>query len=193
MAIHPERRENLLEEATAFTRRWLFRFSAASKDKFPNWSGMEPNAVESNGTAENDRASWELFLGCRAPGGVAVHFDIDPVLQFNAEGQLRRLYWAGQRYAAESGRLLRLQRESLGGPIRFTEHPLDPATEQQLCAACLERLAAAADMIRQRQYDSVGCIPSPPDAEALADSLASAAATLQRLSGSFTIAAHRQV
>lgn len=187
MAIRPERRENLLEEATAFARRWLFRFSAAAKGKLANSLGNEPS-----GTAGDDQASWELFLGCRAQGGVAVHFDIDPVLQFNAAGQLRRLYWAGQRYAAENGHLLWLQRESLGGQIRFSEQPLDPAVEQQLCAACLELLTAALEMIRQRLYDSVGCFPVPPDVEALADSITTAVATLERLTGGFVIAAHRQ-
>jgi hypothetical protein len=156
LAINPHPRENLLFEATAYDRRLLLRLPVALA-----WlSPIESNDIASLWSREfSSLTQWELFVGWRKTGGWSVYFDVQPVLQFNALNQLRRIYGGGQRYMAVGGRLKLLQRDRLGGHIRFEEQQLASPAEQEVLHTCLLFLRATADLLDESKYTVVGQYP----------------------------------
>ncbi len=156
MAINPQPRENLLLEATAYGRRLLLRLPVP-----PQWlESGQPNEIASFWCREfATLGDWELFVGWRKNGGWSVYFQQQPVLQFNSQHQLRRLYAGGERFSAEMGRLKRLERNELGGQVRFGEQRLDTQTEQWVLASCQLFLSAAADLLGNNQYTLLGQFP----------------------------------
>jgi hypothetical protein len=50
----------------------------------------------------------EIVVGFRHGRSASVYWDLDPVYQFNANGELRRVFSDGLRYAAFNGVLMRL-------------------------------------------------------------------------------------
>ncbi len=103
MAIHEQPRENLLREATAFTRRYRFA---------------------------GDRV--EVFWGVKESGPFSVYFDEQPVLQFTEEGALRRAFADDTRFAAEQGRLVKLMKPTKGGHVQLRREPLGETNQQSL-------------------------------------------------------------
>ncbi|MCA9133548.1 MAG: hypothetical protein KDA45_10355 [Planctomycetales bacterium] len=150
MAVHPQRREDLLVEATAYRQRLLLRVAVPSsfQQLSGEWRAEWPNPAE-----------FELFAGIRPSGAWSLYFDEQPVLQFNALGQLRRLYARGQRYAAESAHLQRLERKTTGGRVRLAAQPLSVAEEQLLLATCGEFLQGAAGQLAAGRFRLLGQIP----------------------------------
>ena len=59
-----------------------------------------------------DIAGNELFIGFRRTGQLSLYWNQDPVYQFNAQQELRRLFFCGTRYAAFERRLRRLDTAS---------------------------------------------------------------------------------
>ena len=64
-----------------------------------------------------------IVIGFRSDSQASLYCDADPVFQFNANNQLRRVYFHGERYAAEQGVLIKLTRESQGGKVVFHREP----------------------------------------------------------------------
>lgn len=52
----------------------------------------------------------EVVVGFRNGGSASLYWDQDPVYQFNADGELRRVFFTGLRYSAQHGSLVRLGR-----------------------------------------------------------------------------------
>lgn len=80
-----------------------------------------PNRIEygfSDGSGE-----W-LFVGIRANGAISFRAGPDRIVQFNAEGCLRRLDWDGSTFRADGARLSLLNRQSEGLRIRWVVQPL---------------------------------------------------------------------
>lgn len=158
MAIEQQRRENLLLEATAYTRRALFRIPRAGLCDIGELS-------DQNGVLREwlnpfrQSAHWELFVGMRRDDGWSIYFDEQPVLQFNSEDQLRRLYVDNQRFAAMEGLLRSLDRPVRGGQVMFTEVEVDAMRHQSVLAACQWFLQAAADALESVSIHRVGLIP----------------------------------
>ncbi len=165
MAIHEHPRENLLLEATAYTRRCLYRVPLAD-------SWMANNRLPRGKTATSSerllrewlepfqpRRAWELFVGVRADHRWSIYFDEQPVLQFNRLNRLRRVFAAGQRYAAHDGRLQRLVRSSPGGQVRLQPVDLDAANQQAVLAACQQFLEQAAFALSSGRAERVGMVP----------------------------------
>ncbi|TWU48100.1 hypothetical protein [Rubripirellula reticaptiva] len=50
----------------------------------------------------------EVVVGFRTGGAASLYWDQDPVFQFNSDHEVRRVYFAGDRYAANAGKLVRL-------------------------------------------------------------------------------------
>ena len=121
MAIHQRKRENLLSDATAYHRRLL----------------IQP----ATGIGFRGRQVRELFVGQRVGGGWSFYFDESPVMQFNPEGQLRRLYLDQRMLAAAEGQLVELLRPARGGQVRLERQPLTVAEQQAVLLALRELLA----------------------------------------------------
>ncbi|MCA9183063.1 MAG: hypothetical protein KDA51_16490 [Planctomycetales bacterium] len=159
MAIRQQRRENLLLEATAYTRRALFRIPRAGLCDIRELS--DPNGVLREWLSPfRQSAHWELFVGMRSDDSWSIYFDEQPVLQFNFEDRLRRLYADNQRYAAVEGRLRLLDRPARGGQVTFAEVEVDAMRHQSVLAACQWFLQAAADALQSVSIHRVGLIPS---------------------------------
>lgn len=60
-----------------------------------------------------------VTIGFRDAGQMSLYCGPDPVFQFNAGQQLRRVFFAGERYAADARHLVRLDRASRGGKVQF--------------------------------------------------------------------------
>jgi len=180
MATDPHRRENLLEQATAYRRRLWLRLPVPSL-----WlAELQPNTIASQWCSSFSNCStWELFVGCRLNGGWSLYFDIEPVLQFNSLGQLRRLYAGGQRYAADNGRLKLMQQPRLGGRIQFNSAYLDTAQMQMTYDSCLLFLEATAALLQGEQFTVLGQFPQA-DVSLVADTQR----LLEQLSTGFSIA-----
>ncbi len=59
-----------------------------------------------------------LLVGFRSKNQLSLYCGADPVFQFNAKGQLRRVFFEGSRLAATNGELAELVRESRGGKVQ---------------------------------------------------------------------------
>jgi hypothetical protein len=180
MAIDPHRRENLLEQATAYRRRLWLRLPVPA-----SWlAAPQSNVIASQWCSSFSNChTWELFLGCRRNGGWSLYFDIEPVLQFNPQGQLRRLYAAGQRYAADDGRLKLLQQPQLGGHMQFKTSYVDTAQTQMTYESCLLFLHATAALLQGQQYTVLGQFPQADE-----NLLAESQQLFEQLSTGFTLA-----
>lgn len=124
MAIHQQKRENLLVQATVYHQRLLLR---------PQKLFFRQQKVV------------ELFAGCRANKGWSFYFDESPVLQFNSDGQLRRLYIQDDKITVFEGHLLKLSRPQLGGQVRHEPHALTDAQQ----ASLLEQLGILLSQTQQ--------------------------------------------
>jgi len=73
-----------------------------------------------------------IVVGFRAQGQVSLYCGADPVFQFNAQQQLRRVYLDGKRYAADNGVLLQLHRPSQGGRVMFQRQAVAPEQSERI-------------------------------------------------------------
>ncbi len=76
-----------------------------------------------------------VVIGFRREGQVSLYCGPDPVFQFNSKRQLRRVFLDGRRFAARSGGLVELTRETRGGRVQFCSTPLDGPTRAKLLSA----------------------------------------------------------
>lgn len=83
-----------------------------------------------------------VVVGFRAGTQMSVYVGADPVYQFNADHQVRRVFYDRQRYAADHGRLLHLQRDTKGGRVQFSPVPITVALEQTILADLQQWLVA---------------------------------------------------
>lgn len=60
-----------------------------------------------------------VTIGFRDAGQMSLYCGPDPVFQFNAGQQLRRVFFEGERYAADARHLVRLDRAARGGKVQF--------------------------------------------------------------------------
>ncbi|MFG0262983.1 MAG: hypothetical protein ACF788_11380 [Novipirellula sp. JB048] len=73
-----------------------------------------------------------VTIGFRAGGQASLYCGADPVFQFNTQHQLRRVHFAGERFAAESGQLVRLDRQQRGGKVQFVSCEVPPADQEAM-------------------------------------------------------------
>lgn len=112
-----------------------------------------------------DRVSDQLFAGFRSAGDLSLYLEEDPVLQFNSRGELRRLYWRGEKYMAENKRLWRLTRARAQNSaaedrrVQFLQTEVDPSDSETLRVALedlLQRMDAGLNLESTR---ILGAIP----------------------------------
>ncbi len=134
MAINRQPREDLMKEATAYDRRLKLR----------------------------DANAGEIFVGMRAQRGWSIYFGEDPVFQFNAESQLRRVHLNNQNYAAENGKLLLLQRSGSGGQVELTR-TFSNAAQLAIRRDCLNRLTAVLSEFERSSLQVLDQFPADSD------------------------------
>lgn len=132
MAIHEQKRENLMVQATAYVRRMLVPLKAVSY---------------------RDVSLEYLFAGQRSNGRWSLYFDESPVLQFNEEGALRRLFVLPRKFQARSGELVELNRLSQGGRVVHQEQVVGPSELLALLAE-LEKLIERTLVSVERSIES---------------------------------------
>lgn len=119
MAIDEKKRENLLAEATAYSRRML---------------------VSIAGLSFGDQSLEQLFAGVRADGRWSLYFDESPVIQLDSQGRLRRLFLLPEKFAADQGRLVQLNRPGQGcragqgGRVELERQPIGKEQQELLLA-----------------------------------------------------------
>ena len=131
MAINRAARENLMRDATAYTRRLMLR-SAQSDER--------------------------ILIGLRQQGGWSIYFGEDPVYQFNDQCKVRRVHGANQSYAATDGKLYWLQRNQLGGRVEI-QRTYSADTERRMLADCLQRLQELAARMLSNSVEIVERLP----------------------------------
>lgn len=116
MAIHEQKRENLIQEATAYSRRMQINLES----------------VEFQG-----KKIGQLFAGMRRDGRWSLYFDESPVLQFDQSGRLRRLVILPRKFKAQQGSLVELKRATRGGHVVLETQP----TSSEQCRLMLQQLS----------------------------------------------------
>jgi hypothetical protein len=111
MASNEKKRESLMVEATAYTRRTLLSFNELS------FRGKE---------------ILELFAGQRSDGRWSLYFDEAPVIQFDETGGLRRVYIDGVKLVASESQLVELVRHWRGGRVEHTKQLWTAQAQLQL-------------------------------------------------------------
>ncbi|MEM9365057.1 MAG: hypothetical protein AAGD07_03605 [Planctomycetota bacterium] len=96
----------------------------------------------------------EVFVGFRADGQASLYWDQDPVFQFNAAGELRRVYIAGMKLLVQDQQLLILKRDA----SEFAAQQLSAKTVLDRLQHCLVRLANLAGE-SQQAWQTVGQEP----------------------------------
>ncbi len=135
MALHPQKREDLLREAVAYARRLVIRL--------PSPEGP-----------------YEVFAGCRSGGAWSFYFGESPVMQFNSAGELRRLFIDDRKFVAQAGALVEFQRTaSAGGRVLHQACRVPKEVEQQLLKGSLDRLVRLSAAVGAGDYLLVGQVP----------------------------------
>ena len=136
MTEHEGQREDLIATATALVQRVELAI-----DGFPDL----------------------LVVGFRSDGAASLFVGEDPVYQFNARGELRRVFRAGKLVKAASGRLVELTRQRTDNRVDMASRELTDQQHQQLLSQLrqtLDRLQAA---LYQKQYRITGQVPVDQD------------------------------
>lgn len=136
MARHESDREDLLREATALVER-----------------------VELEVTSFDQ----PIVVGFRRNGCGSIYFGADPVVQFNADGAVRRGYRNGRLLKAEHGQLVELQRQRTAEATVLERRELT-ADEQRVVldefARAIARLKSALCLGSSR---TIGQVPAEAD------------------------------
>lgn len=119
MAFEEQKREDLLNDATAFSWRIAVQF-----------------ALELDSKAKHPTRCEEFFAGKRENGGWSFYFDEQPVVQMNASGEVRRLFIHNRKLSAEAGRLVELHRERLMGRIELQRTLVSDVEQTQMLETC---------------------------------------------------------
>ena len=77
----------------------------------------------------------KVVVGFRDRGQLSLYCGADPVFQFNEHCQLRRAFCDGNRFAAEKGAIVQLNRTTRGGKVTFESSPVDLETQSSLATS----------------------------------------------------------
>ncbi len=139
MARSESDREDLLREATALALRAELQIAGET----------EP-----------------VTVGFRATGSLSIYFGGDPVVQFNATGQLRRAFVDGLLYKAEQGRLVGLRRERTEQEVVLQRQEVSDHEQAFLLNAIRQRLSLLRAAIELNDFVLVGEVSSTPSVAA---------------------------
>lgn len=91
-----------------------------------------------------------VLCGFRIGNQVSLYCGQDPVFQFNHQHELRRVFFQGRKFAAESGALVELKRSKKGGRVVFLRDAVDSAT----CATIMGSLRHWIELIQNALVSS---------------------------------------
>jgi hypothetical protein len=140
MAREIREREDLLRDATALVPRALLRVNLAGADV-------------------------DVFIGFRGDS-LSLYFGDDPVLHFNARGELRRAFIADRLIKAERGRLVAMDRRRSAENVQLLRDEFDPSRQEQLLINATRMLDELRAAIANGQWNLVGQVPDDGDAVA---------------------------
>lgn len=140
MAREIHEREDLLRDAKALTPRALLRVEFAG-------------------------APVEVFAGFRGES-LSLYFGDDPVLHFNARGELRRAFIADRLLKAERGRLASLERRRSAAEVVLAREELDAARQDRLLTDVARQLGELRSAMADGRWRLVGQVPEGGDAVA---------------------------
>jgi hypothetical protein len=107
----------------------------------------------------------EVFVGFRGQS-LSLYFGDDPVLHFNAQGELRRAFIADRLVKAEQGQLVSLQRQRSSGEVVLARVELNALQQEELLLDAARRLAELHSALTDNRWRLVGQIPEDGDAVA---------------------------
>jgi hypothetical protein len=73
-----------------------------------------------------------VVVGFRSQGQASFYFGPDPVFQFNENGELRRVFFKGKRFAAIQGKLCELTRQQQSDRVRFVPQEILADVESEM-------------------------------------------------------------
>lgn len=147
MAEQEVDREDLLREATALVERIELRWGR----------GDSVRTGAMGGEAE------PLVIGFRRDGAISFFFGVDPVLQFNAQGELRRAYRHGKLLKAERGLLVELKRERSPGAVRLVRREVPLEETRAWLEGVVRRLQQLQEQLQNHVYAISGQVPEDRD------------------------------
>ena len=127
MAIHEQNREDLLRDGTGFTYR-----------------------------GEVMLEGQKVIVGFRRSNQAAFYFGEDPVFQLNSNLAVRRVYYGGLVYRAESGNLMEMRRCSKGGRVIFESLPLEEIKVSEILEALAQWLSTLRGAVERQDWKVVG-------------------------------------
>ncbi|MFN3190674.1 MAG: hypothetical protein ACE361_09145 [Aureliella sp.] len=139
--------EDLLLDGSKFNRRLSLFVSLPVASRSP---GGTKHAVE-------------LFWGVDKHGRGSIYVGDEISLQWNAVGELRRIYWNGANLAASSGHLEELKRrgtESSQKRVTLERVRLDETQLHELLNDCRLLLVSVQDILLSNTFQIRGSIPS---------------------------------
>lgn len=147
MAEQEQDREDLLREATALVERIELR----------GWHNDSVRAGAICADAE------PLVIGFRRDGAISFFFGADPVLQFNAQGELRRAYHNGKLLKAERARLVELTRQRTPGAVLLARREMPLEEMREWLDSMLRRLHELKQQLQTQGYTISGQVPEDRD------------------------------
>jgi hypothetical protein len=138
MARDESNREDLLREATALVERIELIPKGAADDQ-------------------------HIIAGFRRDGALSIFFGEDPVYQFNAAGELRRVFRDGKLLKATGGRLAALQRIRTQTEVQLVRHELSREEEAAFMSEMAQQLRDFGELINTNSFEVVGQVPADID------------------------------
>lgn len=161
MAKDTHDREDLLRDATGYDRRIEFI---------------------------SQKRSEPIFCGFRECGALSIYLGQDSVLQFNADGELRRAFWQDRMLASYRHVLNWLERSD--GRVRLSRTPLSEEEFREFLAEAMGWLRSLRDELAGQQLTVQGQFPNDADVTDLVMNWLTQASWLEQTDADIPCAMH---
>ncbi len=104
-----------------------------------------------------------VVVGFRRDGSASFYFGQRFVVQFNAQGELRRAFLDGKLLKAERAALIELTRQPGREAVLMVRRPLGKGEQQAFLASVDQRLSALQNSLDSGAYTICGSVPDSPD------------------------------
>ena len=88
-----------------------------------------------------------ILVGFRSQGQLSLYWGSQRVFQFDEAGRIRRVFFEGRKFAADSGDLLELRRSARGGRVEFTRRQAAESTASTITDAVRQSINQVAEII----------------------------------------------
>lgn len=104
-----------------------------------------------------------VVIGFRRDGSASFYFGVEPVYQFNVQGELRRAHLNGRLYKAESGKLIALDRHRTADEVQLIRSEVSRSQTNTLLSDLHQRLSELTERIREHRFQKIGQVPTDAD------------------------------